>query len=156
VPPGAGPAPPVQREATERQQLQRAIEEAANDRAALVKNLEAFLKKFPESTERPQIYRALVESSLQLRDFPRALDYSEKLVSLKPDDVSNTVLSISIVTATFPGTVARSSTAAAFLNMSITPRRRTSRRVFPSKSGKTRRKKINLRFFWFAVTFTRN
>jgi thiol-disulfide isomerase/thioredoxin len=97
VPPGAGPAPPVQREPTERQQLQKAIEEAANDRAALVKNLEAFLKKFPESTERPQIYRALVESSLQLRDFPRALDYSEKLVSLKPDDVSNTVLSIQLL-----------------------------------------------------------
>jgi thiol-disulfide isomerase/thioredoxin len=97
VPSGAAAAPPVPREPTERQQLQRAIEEAANDRAALVKNLEAFLKKFPESTERPQIYRALVESSLQLRDFPRALDYSEKLVSLKPDDVSNTVLSIQLL-----------------------------------------------------------
>ncbi len=89
--------PPVQKEPTERQQLQKAIDEAANDRAALVKNLEAFLQKYPESSERPQIYRALVESSLQLRDFPRALDYSERLVSLKPDDVSNTVLTIQLL-----------------------------------------------------------
>lgn len=100
-PPAAAPAPPapppLQKEPSERQQLQRAIDEAANDRAALVKNLEAFLKKFPESPERPQIYRALVESSLQLRDFPRAVDYSERLVSLKPDDVSNTVLTIQLL-----------------------------------------------------------
>lgn len=88
---------PIQKEPTERQQLQKAIEEAANDRAALVKNLEAFLKKFPETSERPQIYRALVESSLQLRDFSRAVDYSERLVSLKPDDVSNTVLTIQLL-----------------------------------------------------------
>jgi thiol-disulfide isomerase/thioredoxin len=88
---------PIQKEPTERQQLQKAIEEAANDRAALVKNLEAFLKKFPEASERPQIYRALVESSLQLRDFPRAVDYSERLVSLKPDDVSNTVLTVQLL-----------------------------------------------------------
>jgi thiol-disulfide isomerase/thioredoxin len=103
VPPGQGiPAAPdkqapLQKEPTERQQLQKAIDEAANDRAALVKNLEAFLQKYPESSQRPQIYRALVESSLQLRDFPHALDYSERLVALKPDDVSNTVLTIQLL-----------------------------------------------------------
>lgn len=81
----------------ERQDLQKAIESAANDRAALVKNLETFLQKYPESSQRPQIYRALVESSLQLRDFPRALDYSERLTSLNPEDVSNTVLTIQLL-----------------------------------------------------------
>ena len=86
-----------QQEPTERQELQKAIEAAANDRAALVRNLEAFLKKYPESSQRPQIYRAIVESSLQLRDFPRALEYSERLVSLNPDDISNTVLTIQLL-----------------------------------------------------------
>ncbi|HUN61129.1 MAG TPA: thioredoxin domain-containing protein [Candidatus Sulfotelmatobacter sp.] len=81
----------------ERQDLQKAIESAANDRAALVKNLEAFLQKYPESSQRPQIYRALVESSLQLRDFPRAMDYSERLTSLNPEDISNTVLTIQLL-----------------------------------------------------------
>lgn len=88
---------PQQQDLPERQDLQKAIESAANDRAALVKNLEGFLKKYPESSQRPQIYRALVESSLQLRDFPRAMDYSERLVSLNPDDISNTVLTIQLL-----------------------------------------------------------
>ena len=86
-----------QNQAVEQQALQKAIDEAANDRAALVKNLEAFLKQYPQSTQRPQIYRALVESCLQLRDFSRALDYAERLVSLNPDDISNTVLTIQLL-----------------------------------------------------------
>lgn len=91
------PTAPAERVPTEQQLLQKAIDDAANDRAALVKNLETFLKLYPESPERPQIYRALVESSLQLRDFPRAVDYSERLVSLKPDDISNTLLTIQLL-----------------------------------------------------------
>jgi thiol-disulfide isomerase/thioredoxin len=82
---------------SEQQELQKTIEEASNDRAALVKNLEGFLKKHPQASQRPQIYRALVESSLQLRDFPRAVDYSERLVSLNPEDVSNTLLTIQLL-----------------------------------------------------------
>lgn len=90
--PGKSPA-----QDAERIDLQKAIESASNDRAALVKNLEAFLKKYPESMQRPRIYRALVESCLQLRDFPRALDYSERLTSLNPLDISNTVLTIQLL-----------------------------------------------------------
>lgn len=77
--------------------MQKAIDGAGNDRAALVKNLEGFLKTYPESSQRPQIYRALVESSLQLRDFARAKDYAERLVSLNPQDISNTVLTIQLL-----------------------------------------------------------
>lgn len=94
-PGGSGSAP--QANAIEQQELRRAIDSAANDRAALLRNLEVFLKKYPESPQRPQIYRAIVEASLQLRDFPRALDYSERLVALKPDDISNTILTIQLI-----------------------------------------------------------
>jgi thiol-disulfide isomerase/thioredoxin/regulator of sirC expression with transglutaminase-like and TPR domain len=87
----------AQSQDTERQDLQKAIDNAANDRAALVKNLEAFLQKYPESSQRPKIYRALVESSLQLRDFARAMDYSERLISLNPNDISSTVLTIQLL-----------------------------------------------------------
>jgi thiol-disulfide isomerase/thioredoxin len=87
----------IQQETIERQDLQKAIDSAASDRAALVKNLETFLKKYPESRQRPQIYRALVESCLQLRDFPRAVDYSERLVSLNPDDISNMMLTVQLL-----------------------------------------------------------
>jgi thiol-disulfide isomerase/thioredoxin len=89
--------PAVQSALTEQQELRKAIDEAGNDRAALVKNLEGFLQKYPESSQRPQIYRALVESSLQLRDFARAKDYAERMVSLNPEDISNTVLTIELL-----------------------------------------------------------
>jgi thiol-disulfide isomerase/thioredoxin len=82
---------------SESDELQRAIDESGNDRAALVRNLEAFLQKFPESQQRPQIYRALVEASLQLRDSARAANYAERIIALNPDDISMTVLSIQLL-----------------------------------------------------------
>jgi len=104
APPDEGTAAPPaagnksqEKQASEQQLLQKAIDDASNDRAALVKNLEAFLKEYPQSSQRPQIYRALVESCLQLRDFARAVDYAERLVSLNPDDISNTVLTIQLL-----------------------------------------------------------
>jgi thiol-disulfide isomerase/thioredoxin len=83
--------------AAEKDDLQKAIAEAGNDRAAMVRNLDAFLKKYPESNQRPQIYRAIVEASIQLRDFPRATEYAERLVALNPEDSSMTVLSIQLL-----------------------------------------------------------
>jgi thiol-disulfide isomerase/thioredoxin len=79
------------------QELQKAIEDASNDRAALVRNLEAYLQKYPETQQRPQIYRALVEASLQVRDNARATDYAERIVALTPDDISMTLLAIQLL-----------------------------------------------------------
>jgi thiol-disulfide isomerase/thioredoxin len=79
------------------EELQQAINSAANDRAALLRNLEAFLGKYPDSAQRPQIYRALVEASLQLRDTTRAADYAERIVALTPDDMSMTLLTIELL-----------------------------------------------------------
>ncbi|HEY2547582.1 MAG TPA: TlpA disulfide reductase family protein [Candidatus Acidoferrum sp.] len=87
----AGKAP------TETDELQQAIDRAGNDRAALVHNLEGFLKDYPESHQRPQIYRALVEASLQLRDSARAADYAERIVALTPEDISMTLLAIQLL-----------------------------------------------------------
>jgi len=77
--------------------LQIALSNAGNDRAALVRNLEEYLKKYPASPQRSQIYRALVEASLQLKDNARAADYAERIVALKPDDVSITILAIQLL-----------------------------------------------------------
>ncbi len=76
-------APPV-KAPTAAEELQQAIANAGNDRAALVRNLEAYLVKYPDSPQRPQIYRALVEANLQLRDTARAADYAERVVALAP------------------------------------------------------------------------
>src|SRR5215475_5968164 len=72
------------------EELQQTIESAGNDRAALVHNLEDYLKKYPQAPERPQIFRALVEACLQLRDTPRAANYAERMVALAPEDMSIT------------------------------------------------------------------
>jgi thiol-disulfide isomerase/thioredoxin len=78
-------------------ELQQSINSAGNDRAALVRNLETFLAKYPDSPQRPQIYRALVEATLQLRDTPRAAGYAERLVALQPEDMSVTLLTIQLL-----------------------------------------------------------
>jgi thiol-disulfide isomerase/thioredoxin len=79
------------------EQLQQAIHISGNDRAALVRNLEAFLKKYPDTRQRPQIYRALVEASLQLKDDARAAGYAERIIALNPDDISMTILTIQLL-----------------------------------------------------------
>src|SRR5437870_2961748 len=79
------------------EELQQAISNSGNDRAALVRNLEAFLNDHPESQQRSQIYRALVEASLQLRDNTRAAAYAERIVALAPDDISMTILTIQLL-----------------------------------------------------------
>jgi thiol-disulfide isomerase/thioredoxin len=78
-------------------ELQQAIASAGNDRAALVRNLEAYLVKYSDSPQRPQIYRALVEANLQLRDTARAADYAERVVALAPDDMSITLVAIQLL-----------------------------------------------------------
>jgi thiol-disulfide isomerase/thioredoxin len=78
-------------------ELQQAIASAGNDRAALVRNLEAYLVKYPDSPQRSQIYRALVEANLQLRDTARAADYAERVVALAPEDMSITLVAIQLL-----------------------------------------------------------
>ena len=79
------------------EELQQAIDSAGNDRAALVRNLETFLKKYPQAQQRTKIYRALVEACLQLRDSARAMQYAERIVALSPEDMSITLLTIQLL-----------------------------------------------------------
>src|SRR5215467_16320874 len=82
------------------EELTKTIEAAGNDRAALVRNLENFLDKYPQAAERPQIFRALVEACLQLNDASKAAAYAERLVSLAPEDMSITLLAIQLLEKT--------------------------------------------------------
>ncbi len=96
-PPQTAKTPAQQPEHNEQQDLQKAIDDAANDRAALVRNLETFLKTYPQSQQRPQIYRAIVEASLKVDDYPRATEYAERMVALRPDDASINILAIQLL-----------------------------------------------------------
>jgi hypothetical protein len=85
------------------EELQKAINDAGNDRAGLVKNLQAFLEKYPDAPERPQIYRALVEACMQFHDDGCATNYAERIVALTPDDVSMTLMAIQLLERTGDG-----------------------------------------------------
>ena len=79
------------------EELQKTIDAAGSDRAALVRNLESYLKKYPQSSSRPQIYRALVEADLQLQDNVHASEYAERIVALAPEDMSMKLLAIQML-----------------------------------------------------------
>ena len=95
--PSTPKAAPSSKSPTPEEELQIALSDAGNDRASLVRNLEEYLKKYPDSPQRSQIYRAIVEASLQLRDSARAANYAERMVSLHPEDVSITILAIQLL-----------------------------------------------------------
>ena len=62
-----------------------------------MRNLEAFLQKYPEAPQRTRIYRALVESSLQLRDNARAMNYAERIIALNPDDIPMELIAVQLL-----------------------------------------------------------
>jgi len=86
APASAAAAPTTPKPPDPEAELQQAVESANNDSAALVKNLEAYLQKFPDAPRKPEIYRALVEASMQIQDSVKALDYAERLIAIDPTD----------------------------------------------------------------------
>ena len=87
----------AKRDADAESELQKALSSAGNDRAALVRNLKDYLRRFPEAPRRAAIDRALVEACQQLRDDDCALDYSEQLIAERPDDSEMMLLAVSIL-----------------------------------------------------------
>ncbi len=78
-------------------ELQKAVIEAGNDRAALVGKLEEYLKRYPETPHKPEVYRAIVEASVQLREPKRALEYAERYVALRPDDAAMLLFAVDLL-----------------------------------------------------------
>src|SRR5215472_3201295 len=78
-------------------ELQKALKSAGNDRAALVRGLKDYLRRFPDAPRKAAIYRALVEACQQIRDDDCALDYSEQLIAERPDDSEMMLLAVSIL-----------------------------------------------------------
>jgi thiol-disulfide isomerase/thioredoxin len=77
--------------------LKRAVAEAQNDRAALVRNLEQYLVQFPDAPRKAAVYRALVESCEQLNDDACALDNAERLVAIHPDDSEMMMVAVNLL-----------------------------------------------------------
>jgi thiol-disulfide isomerase/thioredoxin len=78
-------------------ELQKAISDAGNDRAAIVRNLQDYLKRFPDAPRKGDIYRALVESCQKLNDSDCALDFAERYIALHPDDNEMMLLAVELL-----------------------------------------------------------
>jgi len=78
-------------------ELQIVVRQAGNDSAALVKSLEAYLVKYPESPRRGAIYRALLESEMNLHNQKSALDYAEKVIAIQPEDSQSMYLAVTLL-----------------------------------------------------------
>jgi thiol-disulfide isomerase/thioredoxin len=78
-------------------ELQATVQQAGNDRAALVRNLEAYLAKYPDSPRRAAIYRALLESEMQLQNPKRALEYAQQILAIQPDDSQTLFLAATLL-----------------------------------------------------------
>src|SRR5947207_509901 len=79
------------------EELQRALSDAGSDRAALVRNLEGLLQKYPDYPNRARMYSALLYATHQLQVNVRAADYSDRIVSLNPSDISILLLAIELL-----------------------------------------------------------
>ncbi|HWX39086.1 MAG TPA: TlpA disulfide reductase family protein [Candidatus Sulfotelmatobacter sp.] len=78
-------------------ELQIAVREAGQDSATLVKSLEAFLARHPDSPRRAAVYRALVESEMNLHNDGAALDYAEKVITIQPDDSQSMYVAVTLL-----------------------------------------------------------
>jgi thiol-disulfide isomerase/thioredoxin len=78
-------------------ELQLLVRQAGNDSAALVKGLEGYLAKYPDSPRRAPIYRALVESEMNLHNSDAALGYAEKVIALQPEDSQSMYLAATLL-----------------------------------------------------------
>jgi thiol-disulfide isomerase/thioredoxin len=91
------PDPISKKDADAEMGLQKAIAEAGNDRAALVRNLKNYLLQFPDAPRKAAVHRALVEACQQLRDSPCALEYAERLIAVHPDDSEMMMLAVNLL-----------------------------------------------------------
>jgi thiol-disulfide isomerase/thioredoxin len=91
------PDAPPKRDAETEMALQNAVSSAGNDSAALVRNLKAYLQKYPDAPRKAAVYRALVEACDQVRDNDCALQYAEQLIAIRPDDSDMMLLAVNLL-----------------------------------------------------------
>lgn len=75
-------------------ELQTAVSSAGNDRAALVRNLQDYLRRFPDPPQKINIYRALVTACEETHDDACLLDFAAKFIALQPDDSQVSMLAV--------------------------------------------------------------
>src|SRR5580693_10303145 len=73
---------------SEQSSLQQALGEAGNSPIEFLRALESHLQKFPSSSRRPELERALVKTAVDLKDDPRIILWGERVLAREPDNLS--------------------------------------------------------------------
>jgi thiol-disulfide isomerase/thioredoxin len=71
----------------EQSSLQQALGEAGNSPVEFVRAIEDHLRKFPNSSRKAELERALVKTAIDLRDDPRIIEYGERVLAREPDNI---------------------------------------------------------------------
>lgn len=84
-----------QAEYQEQAELSRALSEAGNSAVEIIRALEQYLKKYPQSKQRLEIEKALVKSAIELNDSERIIRWGEvALAKLPPPDLQTETTTI--------------------------------------------------------------
>lgn len=71
----------------EQQDLSQSIQEAGNSPVDFIRALEKHLEKYPQSPEKDKIERAIVRSSIELKDDKRIIKYGELVLDREKTDI---------------------------------------------------------------------
>jgi thiol-disulfide isomerase/thioredoxin len=81
APPAADP------NAGESQDLSQAVSEASNSPVDFIRALEKHLAKYPHTTRRNEIERALVKAAIETKDDKRVIEYGGRVLVREPNDI---------------------------------------------------------------------
>jgi thiol-disulfide isomerase/thioredoxin len=73
--------------AGESQDLSQAISEAGNSPVDFIRALEKHLAKYPHTTRRNEIERALVKAAIEAKDDKRVIEYGKRVLAREPSDI---------------------------------------------------------------------
>lgn len=81
--------PPPDPELQQQYELSLAMDDAGDSPVDIIRNLEAFLKKYPETKHRPEVEQTLAKAAMDANDDARIVLYGEKvLASGRKDDLT--------------------------------------------------------------------
>ncbi len=82
----AQPPNPPEMSDVEQDSLRQALGEAGASPVDFIRALESHLAKFPQSSRRAELERALVKSAIDIKDNARIIRWGEKVLERQPDD----------------------------------------------------------------------
>ena len=86
IPPSGLAQKPDQSEAEQRH-LEEALAEAGSSAVDFIRALENHLAKYPDSSRRPELERALAKAAIEAKDGKRIIQYGERVLSRNSDDL---------------------------------------------------------------------